>query len=214
VVLPESLQAASNAVGEAYEALNRLAGARNAQARSAEALDAGMTRLDGLAGMHDRLKSLAGILGSVLSQLGQAHDTQSFIAAGAPEIAPHYVRTCDEAMGWLFGWADAFFEKGGSETEARMQAALPGDYECRDYDGTSGKNDWHYISVSMLSGHSALWRNRAGVSWVLSLTPDDQRLAIGSDCPYYSDYKEARVHWAGAGVTGISGPYGELYQKV
>jgi hypothetical protein len=58
------------------------------------------------------------------------------------------------------------------------------------------------------------WANRAGVRWTLTTTPDKTKLTVGSDCPYFNaGHKQVTVIWEGDRVSGLSGPFDELYEK-
>ena len=99
-------------------------------------------------------------------------------------------------------------------------AFIIGNYECHLYDN-GGKNDWHYVTIREVSEGTFKWINRAGVSWILKTTFDKTKLEVGQDCPYYNfndgtrqmQYRQATVVWAGSQVSGILGPWNELYEK-
>jgi hypothetical protein len=105
---------------------------------------------------------------------------------------------------------------------AEQLTAIIGNYEDHVYD-KGGKNDWHYVIVSKASGGTTLkWANRAGKIWTLTATADPTKLSVGSDCPYFimdnsggphQTYKEATVVWDGGKVTGLIGPYNNLYTR-
>lgn len=95
-----------------------------------------------------------------------------------------------------------------------------GNYECHKYD-SGGKNDWHYVTISKVDENTLKWTNRAGVSWSLKLTSHKTILDVGSECPYYNfndgtqqtHFTHATLVWDGNKVTGIMGPWNELYSK-
>ncbi len=97
---------------------------------------------------------------------------------------------------------------------------VAGNYECHLYD-KGGKNDWHYVTITKVSDTNYKWTNRAGISWTLSSTDNNAKLAVGQDCPYYdfnngtsrTQYRQATIVWAGGQVLGIHGPYDEMYEK-
>ena len=88
-----------------------------------------------------------------------------------------------------------------------------GNYECHKYDA-EGKNDWHYVTISKVNDTTLKWSNRACVSWTLSLTEDKAKLDVGSDCPYFKDgHKQVTIVWERGQVSGLTGPWDELYSK-
>jgi hypothetical protein len=97
---------------------------------------------------------------------------------------------------------------------------LLGNYECHKYDA-GGKNDWHYVTVAKVNDTTYKWTNRANVSWALKSTSDNNILDVGTECPYYNfndgqqqtHYTKATVVRDGNKVTGIMGPWDELYSK-
>jgi hypothetical protein len=90
---------------------------------------------------------------------------------------------------------------------------LLGNYECHKYDA-EGKNDYHYVTISKVNDTTLKWSNRAGVSWMLSLIDDKTKLDVGNDCPYFKDgHKQVTVVWEGSQVSGLVGPFDELYSK-
>jgi hypothetical protein len=97
---------------------------------------------------------------------------------------------------------------------------IAGQYECHLYD-KGGKNNWHYVTISKINDTTYRWTNRAGVSWTLTTTSDNTILNVGADCPYYdfkqgtasTKYRQAKIVMAGGQITGILGPWGELYTK-
>jgi hypothetical protein len=98
--------------------------------------------------------------------------------------------------------------------------SILGKYECHLYD-KKGKNDWHYVTVTKVDDNTLLWSNRAGVSWSLKLTSDHSKLDVSQKCPYYNfddgtsktKYTQGTLVWEGDKVTGILGPWDELYNK-
>ena len=95
-----------------------------------------------------------------------------------------------------------------------VSAYLPvGAYECHKYDGTTTKNNWHYVTVSAEGGR-VRWSNRAGVSWMLTPRVDGD-LDVGEKCPHYSNgYTVCKVVRNAAGsVTSLLGPSGEVYAR-
>ncbi len=86
-----------------------------------------------------------------------------------------------------------------------------GVYENHLYDN-KGKNNWHFVTLSEIDENRVRWQNRAGVSWTLTKTADRTKLNIGQDCPYFrSGHSQATVIWNGNQVSGILGPWNELY---
>ena len=75
------------------------------------------------------------------------------------------------------------------------------------------KNDWHYVDLAAAEDGTLLWTNRAGVVWNLSLTGDDNTLAVAANCPYFAGgYTTARVGFDLLGnVTHIVGPGNSPY---
>lgn len=93
-------------------------------------------------------------------------------------------------------------------------AELLGKYECHKYDGTSAKNDYHYVTVSKISDVEVLWTTKAGAIWKLTATQEREKLAVGPECPYFkAGYTFARIVREGSQMSGIIGPCGELYEK-
>ena len=91
--------------------------------------------------------------------------------------------------------------------------ALIGNYENHLYDGTSEKNDWHYVTITRIDDQTLLWSNRAGVSWQLKLTDNRNFLLVG-DNPYSGHgHTESMVVWEGEQVKGLTGPWNELYER-
>lgn len=105
-------------------------------------------------------------------------------------------------------------------TPPTVDDAILGNYECHLYD-QGGKNDWHYVTISKTNDTTLNWANRAGVSWKLTATSDKTKLNVGQECPYYdfndgtsqTQYRQATVVWTGSQVSGIIGPWNELYDK-
>lgn len=98
-------------------------------------------------------------------------------------------------------------------TPLQIIHSILGNYENHTYDNTSTKNDWHYVTISQVNDTTLKWSNRAGVSWTLTTTLDNIKLAVGSDCPYFSGHKQVTVIWEGDRVTGLLGPGDELYAR-
>ncbi len=98
-------------------------------------------------------------------------------------------------------------------TPVIVDPSLLGNYENHLYDN-GGKNDWHYVTISQVDDSTLKWTNRAGVSWTLTMTSEKTKLNVGEDCPYFQEgYKQATVVWKGDQVSGLLGPWNELYQK-
>jgi len=80
-------------------------------------------------------------------------------------------------------------------------------------------NAWHKVTITNPSGDGKTfkWRNAAGVEWTLTNAAGPgivTHLTVGSDCPYYSHgYRVAALKYAGGKVIGISGPFGEEYDR-
>ena len=91
--------------------------------------------------------------------------------------------------------------------------SIIGRYENHLYDGTDKKNDWHYVNITKIDDQTLLWTNSAGVSWRLSVTTDRNYLYAGNN-PYSNDgYNRSRIIWQRGRVTGITGPWDELYER-
>ena len=105
-----------------------------------------------------------------------------------------------------FGGRIAFSVDGNDPT-------IIGDYENHLYD-VKGKNDWHFVDISRIDDKRLKWKNRAGVSWTLTVTDDKSKLDVGSDCPYYSQgYTTANLQWDNGTVKSIMGPGNEPYDR-
>ena len=99
-----------------------------------------------------------------------------------------------------------------SPGEAYSSSTLPvGAYECHKYDGTNGKNDYHYVTIKA-EGLQLRWSNRAGVSWMLTPRADGN-LDVGKECPYYTNgHTVCQVVRNSTGsVTSLLGPWDEHY---
>lgn len=107
------------------------------------------------------------------------------------------------------------------ESASRLAAAVLGSYECHKYDNTATKNDWHYVTITKVNDMTFKWTNRAGVSWTLKTTSENTMLDVGQECPYYdfddgtskTRYTQATLVWNGDEVSGILGPWDELYER-
>lgn len=96
-----------------------------------------------------------------------------------------------------------------------MINALVGRYENHEYDA-GGKNAWHYVTLTHRRGLALEWRNRAGVTWTLTLTEDPTQLAVGKDCPYYKNgHTICTVVYTSGGdcVAALLGPWNEQYDR-
>lgn len=99
--------------------------------------------------------------------------------------------------------------------------AIVGPYENFEYSG-SGKNNWHYVSISKIDSTTMTWTNRAGVKWTLTLQKkgdgyDPVKLTVGTDSPYYkSGHTVATVVWNNDynAVKKILGPWNEAYTRL
>ncbi|NET44765.1 hypothetical protein [Okeania sp. SIO2B3] len=117
-----------------------------------------------------------------------------------------------------FSWettADQLIEKvfDGDEKGNSIVDSIVGNYENHQYD-SGGKNDWHYVTISRIDDTTLQWRNRAGRTWTLQTTKNREILKVGKDCPYFDDgHTTATVIWDGNQVSGILGPWNELYEK-
>lgn len=63
-----------------------------------------------------------------------------------------------------------------------------GQYECTQYIGGPDENDWHHVTVSMQNhSHALVWKNRAGVQWLLlPVDGEPDSLMTGDESPYPS----------------------------
>lgn len=100
----------------------------------------------------------------------------------------------------------------GNTANQMLMSEIVGAYENHTYDGTNNKNNWHYVTISKVNDTTLEWKNKAGVSWLLTTTPDKTKLNLGEDSPYYKDAKQTSVIWEEGRVTGLEF-MGELYQK-
>jgi hypothetical protein len=105
---------------------------------------------------------------------------------------------------------------------------IAGTYENLQYEG-SAKNDWHFVTI-MAHHDDYIWRNRAGVEWTLKprlvfnggdLINWSLGFAVGDDCPYHNAQIYSPAHNfmtverdAFDNVTGVRGPWGELYTRM
>ena len=100
----------------------------------------------------------------------------------------------------------------GNVSKETLLNEILGNYENHQYNGTSGKNDWHYVTISKVNDTTLEWTNRAGVSWKLTTTPDKTKLNLGEDFPYRKEGpKQVTVVWEGDKVSGLN--IGEFYEK-
>ena len=211
-----NIRKANEAVAGSYNELNRITGLRDQQNRYQGMQVECKGLLEKLDGVDVTLTDLQNALNTAFSMISEAHKAEAqYLNATTKTVANYYFNAGAGYMDKLFGWMASFFGATGSTplAPAGILPAILGTFETRAYDRLHLKNDWHYVTVFKLSTQSAMWSNRAGVSWVLSLTPDKNMLAIGSDCPYYKDYKEAKVIWNGNVVTGITGPDKTVYER-
>ena len=82
-----------------------------------------------------------------------------------------------------------------------------GFYENTHYED-GGKNEYHYVTVSMIKGKKYVWRNAAGVTWAL-YKHNNTGLRVGRNCPYYKNgYTFAKFT-----KNGVYGPGNEFYKK-
>lgn len=97
--------------------------------------------------------------------------------------------------------------------------SLPGIYECHLYDGTTTKNDWHYVNITRDPKNPLIfkWKNKAGVVWTLTANETNQTiLKVGSDCPYMNVspfFYVVPKAGNGSQVLRIVGPYSESYRR-
>lgn len=91
--------------------------------------------------------------------------------------------------------------------------SIVGNYENHLYDG-GGKNDWHYVTISKIDRNTLEWKNRAGVSWKLTRTQDEDIFKVGSDSPYFNQGRSfVKIVWDGGRVSGLISHNNELFQK-
>jgi hypothetical protein len=212
----DNINKANAAVASLHNEVAKLNNLRSLQTRYQSEQTACVGLLSKLDGIDQALTDLQNGLRTAASAIGNAHKSESkYLDAGSESIAAYYLKSGGTYMDKLFAWMTAFFGLGAvpSLAPAGIVQSLLGNFECRAFDGTSNKNNWHYVTVFPLSGQSVLWGNRAGVSWLMHLTTDRNRLAIGPDCTYYNVYKEAKIHWKGDAVTGITGPGNSVYER-
>lgn len=91
---------------------------------------------------------------------------------------------------------------------------IEGTYENHQYDGTSNKNNWHYVDIVHTGNDTShyMWSNQAGVSWSLTRIGNTNNFTVGQDCPYSQNYHIAEVQVDDNGsVLFIKGPGGERY---
>jgi len=79
-------------------------------------------------------------------------------------------------------------------------------------------NGWHFVRVTG-DGYTFKWTNHAGVTWTLTNPNEEggrpEYLNVGEDCPYYNNgHTEAKLHWDGDNLLGVSGPWNEYYEFV
>lgn len=130
-------------------------------------------------------------------------------------------KAIDDARSSITTYYTALVSKTADGTSADSVDKVVGSYECHVYDGTKYKNNWHYVTVTKVNDTTLKWTNRAGVSWTLSSTSSKRLMDVGSDCPYYhfddgrsrTRYEHATIVWDGDNVTGIMGPWNELYAR-
>lgn len=73
---------------------------------------------------------------------------------------------------------------------------------------------YRYLGRCEIDDTTLQWRNRAGRTWTLQTTQNTEILKVGKDCPYFDDgHTTATVIWDGDKVSGILGPWNELYEK-
>jgi hypothetical protein len=212
----KNINKANAAVARSYQELNNVAQLRDQQTRGQAMQSECTTLLDRMVGVDSVLTDFQNGLNTALSTISDAHrDESKYLAAKSGTVASYYFNAGAKAMERLFAWMDEFLGDAGASLAkpANILSAIVGKFECNAFNKLNLKNDWHYVTVFKLSERSAIWSNRAGVSWVLSLTPDRNLLAIGSDCPYYNNYKEAALRWNGDIVTGIAGPDKAFYDR-
>ena len=93
---------------------------------------------------------------------------------------------------------------------------IEGNYECMLYSGDQ-KNDWHYVIISATEDSNVfIWKNKANVSWTLTKIETSTTLfKVSEDCPYFNNgHTTAMLELdANGAVTGIHGPWNELYTK-
>lgn len=138
-------------------------------------------------------------------------------------------KMCDELQGSIKTSYKAYFNgikdaskayKAAIAAPSADSSSIVGTYQCHKYDN-GGKNDWHYVTVSKVDDKTYKWTNKANVSWTLTATADKNTFDVGKECPYFNfndgkqqtQYTKATVVRDGDKVTGIMGPWNELYGK-
>ena len=86
------------------------------------------------------------------------------------------------------------------------------------------RNNWHYVTIVEADEPGCfMWTNRAGWQWTLKQDESDStQFDVGEECPYYdwggvdeANFMTTEVYLGDDGkVSGIRGPWGELYTKI
>ena len=88
--------------------------------------------------------------------------------------------------------------------------AFEGNFESHRHDGTSAKNNWHFVTITYNADQGTYtWKNKANRQWTLYPSSVENVLKVGTDCPYY---KNGHVT-ATFTTNGVLGPHGELYTR-
>jgi len=93
-----------------------------------------------------------------------------------------------------------------------LMGEILGIYENREYVGTGNKTAWRHVTISKINDTTLQWKNKAGVSWQLAMTPDKTTLKLGEDCPHYATVKQLRVIWKDGRVAALRFR-GRLFEK-
>lgn len=93
-----------------------------------------------------------------------------------------------------------------------LMGEILGIYENREYVGTGNKTAWRHVTISKINDTTLQWKNKAGVSWQLAMTPDKTKLKLGEDCPHYATVKQLRVIWKDGRVAALRFR-GRLFEK-
>ena len=79
------------------------------------------------------------------------------------------------------------------------------------------------MTISEEESGSFLWSNKAGVTWTLTQDKaNPTQFTVGKECPYFdwnnmneANFQMTEVYLSDDGkVSGIRGPWGELYTKM
>jgi len=74
------------------------------------------------------------------------------------------------------------------------------------------KDDSHYVEIVYNEEGSFTWKSKAGKEWGLNVNLDQNTFGV-TDCPY-EDLQEVEMVMDGDAVTGLKGPYEEVWELV